>query len=237
MHCATVNTIPLKNDSLVLASKLRSNKQDTSASAPAHLDGSGHLRVQQFSIVLLKGQCHDTGGKWKTSSIRKILIILFGHLWVVEETYIYIFAFKFTFTCLQPDIVPISCHRCQWHRWQICRRCHWYRWQFAAGIVDTGGKLATGVNNTRGTGGKICHRCRWYRCHWHRWQICHRCRWHRWCTLTCKYLREFSKKFEMILMLLSGAWGKVIHEKNLKQKISWHCPFKLKSKHSFRYLF
>ncbi len=27
-------------------------------------------------------------------------------------------------------------------------------------------------------------------------------------------------------MLLSGAWGKVIHEKNLKQKISWHCPFK-----------
>jgi hypothetical protein len=29
----------------------------------------------------------------------------------------------------------------------------------AAGIVDTGGKFATGVNNTRGTGGKICHRC------------------------------------------------------------------------------
>jgi hypothetical protein len=28
-------------------------------------------------------------------------------------------------------------------------------------------------------------------------------------------------------MFLSGAWGKVIHEKNLKQKISWHCPFKL----------
>jgi hypothetical protein len=39
-------------------------------------------------------------------------------------------------------------------------------------------------------------------------------------TLTCEYLREFSKKFEMILMLLSGAWGKVIHEKNLEQKIS-----------------
>jgi hypothetical protein len=29
----------------------------------------------------------------------------------------------------------------------------------------------------------------------------------------------------LILMLLSEAWGKVIHEKNLKQKISWHCPF------------
>ncbi len=24
-----------------------------------------------------------------------------------------------------------------------------------------------------------------------------------------------------------GAWGKLIHEKNLKSKISWHCPFKL----------
>jgi hypothetical protein len=30
----------------------------------------------------------ETGGKWKKSSIRKMLIILFGHLWVVEETYI-----------------------------------------------------------------------------------------------------------------------------------------------------
>jgi hypothetical protein len=56
--------------------------------------------------------------------------------------------------------------------------------KFAAGVVDTGGKL------------------------------------HRWCTLTCEYLRKFLKKFEMILMLLSGAWGKMIHEKNLKQKIS-----------------
>ncbi len=25
-----------------------------------------------------------------------------------------------------------------------------------------------------------------------------------------------------------GAWGKMIHEKNLKQKISCHCPFKYK---------
>jgi hypothetical protein len=33
-------------------------------------------------------------------------------------------------------------------------------------------------------------------------------------------IREFSKKFEIILMLLSWAWVKVIHEKNLKQKIS-----------------
>ncbi len=30
----------------------------------------------------------------------------------------------------------------------------------------------------------------------------------------------------MTLMLFSGAWAKMIHEKNMKQKISWHCPFK-----------
>jgi hypothetical protein len=64
--------------------------------------------------------------------------------------------------------------------------------KFAAGVVDTGGKFAAGVVDT---GGKFA-------------------------TGVCEYLREFSKKFEMILMLLSGAWGKVIHEKNLKQKIS-----------------
>jgi hypothetical protein len=40
-----------------------------------------------------------------------------------------------------------------------------------------------------------------------------------WRTLTCEYLHEFSKKFETTLMLFSGAWGKMIHEKNLKQKI------------------
>ncbi len=41
----------------------------------------------------------------------------------------------------------------------------------------------------------ICHRCNW---HW--LQICHRCRWHRWFTLTCEYLREFWKKFEMVII-------------------------------------
>ncbi len=51
--------------------------------------------------------------------------------------------------CLQPDIVPIICHRCQQ--------------QFAAGVVDTGGKFAAGVIDTGGnfatgvidTGGKF----------------------------------------------------------------------------------
>ncbi len=28
-------------------------------------------------------------------------------------------------------------------------------------------------------------------------------------------------------MVYSGAWRKLIHEKNQKQKISWHCPFNI----------
>ncbi len=131
-----------------------------------------------------KSRRYSQLNKWQKSSNWKILIILFGHLWVVELTYIKIFAFKFSLRWLQPDIVPIICHRCYWHRWQICRRRRWYRWQFAtgvvdtggkfnAGIVDTGGKFATGINNTNEIGGKICRRCRWQR-----WQIRRRCRWY-----------------------------------------------------------
>ncbi len=57
--------------------------------------------------------------------------------------------------------------------------------------------------------------------------ICHRCQWHRWWTLSCEYLREFSKKFQTALMVYSGAWRKLNHEKTRSRKISWHCPFKL----------
>ncbi len=39
-------------------------------------------------------------------------------------------------------------------------------------------------------------------------------------------ISEFSKKFETALMVYSGTWGKLIHEKNQKQKNSWHYPFK-----------
>jgi hypothetical protein len=46
-----------------------------------------------------------------------------------------------------------------------------------------------------------------------------------WCTLSFEYLYEFLKKFETALIVYSGAWEKLIHEKNQKSKISWHCPF------------
>jgi hypothetical protein len=39
----------------------------------------GDIRSSRFATGV-----NDTGGKWKKSSIRKILTILFGHLWVVE---------------------------------------------------------------------------------------------------------------------------------------------------------
>ncbi len=48
--------------------------------------------------------------------------------------------------------------------------------------------------------------------------ICRRCRWYRWCTFTCAYLREYSKKCKMTLMLFSGAWGKMIHERTWRKK-------------------
>jgi hypothetical protein len=67
----------------------------------------GDIRSSRFATSVND----NGGGKWKKPSIRKILIILFEHLWVVELTYIKVFAFKFPLWCLQPDIVAIICHR------------------------------------------------------------------------------------------------------------------------------
>jgi hypothetical protein len=39
----------------------------------------GDIRSSRFTTDVV-----DTGGKWKKFSIRKIFIISFGHLWVVE---------------------------------------------------------------------------------------------------------------------------------------------------------
>jgi hypothetical protein len=92
----------------------------------------------------------------KKFSIRKFLIILFGHLWVVELTYIYIFAFKFSLRSQQPDIFSIF----QRHWRQICSCIVDTGGKFATGkntsetgttcVVDTGGKFATGVIDTGG---------------------------------------------------------------------------------------
>jgi hypothetical protein len=41
-----------------------------------------------------------------------------------------------------------------------------------------------------------------------------------------KFATGINEKFEAALMGYSGAWEKLNHEKNLKSKILWHCPFK-----------
>jgi hypothetical protein len=72
---------------------------------------------------------NDTGDKWKKSLIRKILIMLFGHLWVVEETYIYKFLPSSSLSGVCSLILfPL----------------------FATGVNDTGGKFAAGVVDTGG---------------------------------------------------------------------------------------
>jgi hypothetical protein len=74
--------------------------------------------------------------------------------------------------------------------------------KIATGVIDAGGNFAAGIVDTSETGGKICPPVSWYRC----------------CTLTCKYLRKFLKKFETTLLEYSGAGGKLIHEKKPEAK-------------------
>ncbi len=45
--------------------------------------------------------------------------------------------------------------------------------------------------------------------------------------LELRYLREFSKKFEMVLMQFSGAAGKLIHEKTRSKKSRDTVPFSI----------
>jgi hypothetical protein len=42
---------------------------------------------------------------------------------------------------------------------------------------------------------------------------------------------NFRKTWNDPIVILK-AWGKMIHEKNLKQKILWHCPIKAKHQHT-----
>ncbi len=143
---------------------------------------------------------------------------MFGHLWEVELTYRYIFAFKFTLRSQQPDIVPIM--------------------TLVANLLPvsltavTNLPLAslTPVANLPLVSTTLVN---WWQnlpplslilvanlppCCWYRWQFCHRCRWYQWCTLTCEYLREFLKKFITVLLGYSGAGGKLIHEKTRSKK-------------------
>jgi hypothetical protein len=82
----------------------------------------------------------------KKSSIAKILIILLGHLWIVELTYISIFAFKFTLRYLQPVIVTTPAANLSLvsltpvaNLPPVSTTLVKLEAKFAAGVVDTGG--------------------------------------------------------------------------------------------------
>ncbi len=112
------------------------------------------------------------------------------------------------------SLIPLAiCLRHRWHRrhrWQICHRCQQHKGNWWQNLPPVSLIPVANLPPVSLKPAAICHQ------------------WHRWCTLTCEYLPEFSKKFEMILKLLPGAWGKVIHEKNLKQKSRDTVPLSLK---------
>ncbi len=107
---------------------------------------------------------------------------------------------------------------CHPYRW-----CCWYRWPILGAIsdcwhlkVNLKEKLDLCVNSTTQRCKKIIKDC------FHlppvsKTQLVH-------LELRISQ-RIFEEKFEMAFMVYSGTWGKLIHEKNLKLEISWHCPF------------
>ncbi len=115
-------------------------------------------------------------------------------------------------------------HRCQRHRWQILSLVLLV---LLTPVANNGNniRLQTPESELEGKNIYMFHllpkgdQTKLLKFFWLKiFSICHRCRWHRWQTLSCEYFREFSKKFETVLLEYSGAGGKLIHEKNQKQK-------------------
>ncbi len=97
-----------------------------------------------------------------------------------------------------------NCHRYQRHRRQIWHRCPWHRWQIIGTISGCRHLKVNYMFPLLPKGDQI----KLLKYFWLKiFSICHRCRWHWWQTLSCEYLREFSKKFETVLKEYSGAGG------------------------------
>ncbi len=54
---------------------------------------------QKYSQLKVHHHCRWHSGEWKNSTIRKVLIILFRHLSIVDLTYIKMFSFNLTLRC------------------------------------------------------------------------------------------------------------------------------------------
>jgi hypothetical protein len=79
----------------------------------------------------------DTSSKWKNSSIRKVLNILFRHLWVVElhrDKFVSSSSLWGVCTLILFLLFATGDQLHQRYQWQIYCRCCWYR-----GVVDTSG--------------------------------------------------------------------------------------------------
>ncbi len=153
----------------------------------------GDIRSSRCTTSVL-----DTGGKWKKTSIRKIVTLVWTPLGS-RVSILKIFSFKFSLSCQRSDIVPTVCHRCRWHQWQfIYHRCRWHRWQIC--------------RRYRWHRWQVCHRyqqhqrnlwqnCRW--CHWYRWQTCHWCRYYR--LQFCRRCRWYRCNFATSVVDTGGA--------------------------------
>ncbi len=118
---------------------------------------------------------------------------------------------------------PIICHWCSWRRWQIYRRCRWYWWQIFHGSQPVAMTPVVPVANLM-LGSLILMAQRQICCTWCLVENCYWCRLYRCCTLTCEYLREYSKFRNYPAFIFRGL-GVDDSWQNLKQKILWHCLF------------
>ncbi len=111
---------------------------------------------------------------------------------------------------LMPMTPVAICHWYQTLRRQICHRCQWHLWQKKRIMGTISGCWDLELEGKNVSISKLF----WLKS----FSICQWCQRHRWCSLRCEYLREFSKKFETSLMVYSGAWGNLIHEKTRSRK-------------------
>ncbi len=133
-----------------------------------------------------------------------------------------------------------NCHGYQWHRRGNCCRCQRHWWQIMGTIsdcwhlkVNMKEKKVIYVNSTS-------QRCPKNNENFSDWRffpfatgVNH--------TVGAPWAENISanflNKFETALMVYFGARGKLIHEKNLKSKISWRCNFKVNVLVLLKYMF
>ncbi len=94
-------------------------------------------------------------------------------------------------------------------RWQIATGVIDVCGKFAAVVVDTDGKFAAGINDTSGIGGKFSAGA---------------------VPVVRLDLQISPRILKMALMLLSEAWGKMIHKKNRSKKSRDTVPLRRKRK-------